>query len=156
VKAITTVYAGHRFRSRLEARWAVILSALAIRWEYEPEGFETAAGWYLPDFYLPDSGAWCEVKPGQMSHVDGQKCLAFAAARAVQFGDRFRLLGPIPRRITLPALPVHSAVALSEPDTGRAVWRFVPGHWATGHTRTDIALAADRGRMARFEHGEAP
>lgn len=63
IKAIETHWHGYRFRSRLEARWAVFFEELGIRWEYEPEGFQTRAGWYLPDFWLPELGVWAEVKP---------------------------------------------------------------------------------------------
>lgn len=64
IKAIETRYKGYRFRSRLEARWAVFFDALGIEWQYEPEGFELATGRYLPDFYLPGvrGGIWVEVK----------------------------------------------------------------------------------------------
>lgn len=63
LKAIETRYKGYRFRSRLEARWAVFFDALGVKWEYEPEGFELPSGRYLPDFLLPDVDAWIEVKP---------------------------------------------------------------------------------------------
>jgi hypothetical protein len=53
VKAIETAYKGYRFRSRLEARWAVFFDALGIVWEYEKEGFELPSGRYLPDFWIP-------------------------------------------------------------------------------------------------------
>lgn len=63
IAAIETQYKGYRFRSRLEARWAVFFDALGIRWEYELEGFDLPdAGRYLPDFYLPGSGVFFEVK----------------------------------------------------------------------------------------------
>jgi hypothetical protein len=63
-KAIETFYAGCRFRSRLEARWAVFLDELKIAWEYEPEGFNLGAvGRYLPDFFFPQVGMYGEVKP---------------------------------------------------------------------------------------------
>jgi hypothetical protein len=39
IKAIETIYKGYRFRSRLEARWAVFFDALEIDWEYEKEGY---------------------------------------------------------------------------------------------------------------------
>lgn len=53
MKAIETRYKGYRFRSRLEARWAVFFDSLGIQWEYEPEGFEFDDGTrYLPDFLL--------------------------------------------------------------------------------------------------------
>ena len=62
---IETNYKGYRFRSRLEAKWAVFFDALDIKWEYELEGFEFSDGQrYLPDFYLPTfcGGMYCEVK----------------------------------------------------------------------------------------------
>lgn len=64
IKAIDTVYNGYRFRSRLEARWAVFFDTLGIEYEYEPEGFDLGeAGWYLPDFYLRKQNLWLEIKP---------------------------------------------------------------------------------------------
>ena len=58
LKAIDTRYAGHLFRSRLEARWAVAFNELGLRWEYEPEGFDLPqSGPYLPDF-LTTFPAW--------------------------------------------------------------------------------------------------
>ena len=64
IKAIETVYKGYRFRSRLEARWAVFFDALGVKWEYEKEGFDLGeAGWYLPDFWLPGLNLWFEIKP---------------------------------------------------------------------------------------------
>lgn len=75
MKPIETIYRGIRFRSRLEARWAVFLDALSLRWEYEPQGFIcthrlrlTGSGEgeqvfsYLPDFWIPDIKMWAEVK----------------------------------------------------------------------------------------------
>jgi hypothetical protein len=63
LKPIQTRYAGCYFRSRLEARWAVFFDALGIKWEYEPEGYNTSVGSYLPDFYLPEIRALVEIKP---------------------------------------------------------------------------------------------
>jgi hypothetical protein len=67
IQPIPTRYAGYHFRSRLEARWAVFFDTLRISWEYEPEGFQTSLGWYLPDFHIrvPDDSYpyWFEVKP---------------------------------------------------------------------------------------------
>lgn len=63
IKAIETVYKGYRFRSRLEARWAVFFDALGVRWEYEKEGYDFGfIGRYLPDFWLPDHRLWVEIK----------------------------------------------------------------------------------------------
>ena len=67
IKAIETVYRGYRFRSRLEARWAVFFDALQIEWEYESECLDLGRsyGKYLPDFWLPtfNGGMFAEVKP---------------------------------------------------------------------------------------------
>lgn len=69
IKPIETVYNGYRFRSRLEARWAVFFDASRIEYEYEPEGFMLNDGniKYLPDFYLPKLGAFVEIKPLNIS-----------------------------------------------------------------------------------------
>ena len=40
IKPIETIYNGYRFRSRLEARWAVFFDALNIQCLYETEGEE--------------------------------------------------------------------------------------------------------------------
>ena len=65
IKPIETVYNGYRFRSRLEARWAVFFDVLEIEYDYEPEGFDLDGLWYLPDFWLPNlgqGGTWIEIK----------------------------------------------------------------------------------------------
>lgn len=63
IQAIETVYHGYRFRSRLEARWAVFFDALGIAWTYEPEGYDLNGKWYLPDFWLPEFPLFIEIKP---------------------------------------------------------------------------------------------
>lgn len=68
-KAIETIHRGYRCRSRLEARWMVLLDTLRVPFEYEPEGYDledcTGKVWYLPDFWLPRQRTWLEVK-GQL------------------------------------------------------------------------------------------
>lgn len=64
IRAIDTVYNGYRFRSRLEARWAVFFDTLGVPYHYEPEGFDLGDGIrYLPDFWLPEQNCWVEIKP---------------------------------------------------------------------------------------------
>lgn len=63
IKAIETKYKGHRFRSRLEARWAVFFDSFKEKWRYEIEGFNLPSGYYLPDFWLPRFDCWLEIKP---------------------------------------------------------------------------------------------
>lgn len=76
MKAIETVYKGYKFRSRLEARWAVFFDEIGIDWVYEPEGFEKEFDGetfrYLPDFYFPKENMWAEVK-GSLSNFDARK-----------------------------------------------------------------------------------
>ena len=67
IKAIETEYNGYKFRSRLEARWAVFFDAIGLKYQYEPEGFEVDVDEettcrYLPDFYFPDAKCYGEVK----------------------------------------------------------------------------------------------
>ena len=123
IKAIETLYAGYRFRSRLEARWAVFFNALGIEWQYEPQGFEIGTGcgsfeeckcdgWpscacdpatsltrYLPDFYLPQEKLWIEVK----GVIDSDPLLTLAvhcldpwSGPTLPDGDRLMIVGELP------------------------------------------------------------
>lgn len=72
---IPTRWLGFLFRSRLEARWAVCLDSLGIKFWYEPEGFKLSGGeLYLPDFFLPDINYYAEVKPTQLTTPEVMKC----------------------------------------------------------------------------------
>jgi len=89
IKPIQTYYDGHWFRSRLEARWAVVFNALGVPYEYEPEGFDLGDGLrYLPDFRVKCYGCrgtydnepfdlYIEVK-GKMTAEDAVKIKRFA------------------------------------------------------------------------------
>lgn len=100
IKAIETRYAGCRFRSRLEARWAVFFDHLGVTWRYEPEGFRLSNGVnYLPDFQLPELDTWVEVK-GALRPAD-LKVLVRAAVELPRASDiiatpSLLLLGDIP------------------------------------------------------------
>lgn len=86
-KAIETVYNGYKFRSRLEARWAVFFDSLGVVYEYEPEGFdltEVAESkkpiYYLPDFYLPELDCFVEVKGKKPTLEEIRKCIMLRQA----------------------------------------------------------------------------
>lgn len=87
MRAIETKYQGYRFRSRLEARWAVFFDALGICWKYEPEGFELSDGTaYLPDFWLPiqehvhpGAGHWFEIKGAAPTPFELEKARALSS-----------------------------------------------------------------------------
>lgn len=80
LQAIDTVYRGYKFRSRLEARWAVFFDTLGVDYDYEPEGFNLGgeAGYYLPDFWLPRLQLWIEIKPSNPSHEEMVKAQRLA------------------------------------------------------------------------------
>jgi len=82
IKPIETTYRGYRFRSRLEARWAVFFDALGVQWEYEREGFNLPSGPYLPDFWLPKQSLWLEIKGEQPTDEELRK------ARELRGADR--------------------------------------------------------------------
>lgn len=88
IKAIPTIYKGIPFRSRLEARWAIIFEQLGIDWHYETEGYDIPIDdgitiRYLPDFVLYGGTERCpeqlfvEVK-GYMRADDALKIRAFS------------------------------------------------------------------------------
>jgi hypothetical protein len=82
LKPIETIYKDFRFRSRLEARWAIFFDALGLSWDYEVEGVNLYRyGWYLPDFYLPQVKLFCEVKPIYIddTEIDINKYKAFVS-----------------------------------------------------------------------------
>lgn len=72
MKPKDTHYNGYRFRSRLEARWAVFFDTFGVPYQYEKEGYVLDGISYLPDFWLPLDdvehgnkgwGYWLEIKP---------------------------------------------------------------------------------------------
>lgn len=128
IKAIETHYAGCRFRSRLEARWAVFFDAVGLEWQYEPEGFELPSGWYLPDFYLPDLRMRVEIKGQKPTRAETSKIIDLGFA--VQETDSACILaGDIPREASRyqPAGDVLSATiwsVMAGPDIKSIMQRF--------------------------------
>jgi hypothetical protein len=87
LKAIETRYKGYRFRSRLEARWAVFFDTLGIPYRYEPEGYDLDGLLYLPDFYLPKHKYYLEVKPELPPQADPEQTTE-KVARLTRRGDQ--------------------------------------------------------------------
>jgi len=73
-KAIPTTYRGHRFRSRLEARWAAFFDRARWPWAYEPVDL---AGW-IPDFVLLKDPAFAHVTADQPIFVEVKPALGYA------------------------------------------------------------------------------
>lgn len=97
MKAIETTYAGRRFRSRLEARWAVTFDGLGWGWEYEVEGYATSQGPYLPDFVV--TGPLADATPvlvevkGSIDRLD----LGLIQVVAIETRTPVLILGPHPK-----------------------------------------------------------
>ena len=177
LKPIETRAYGHRFRSRLEAHWAVAFTEASIWWRYEPEGFDLGeAGLYLPDFWLPQVSMWAEVKPDRPTHGELRKVAALANSSG---HSCLLLIGP-PAAVAYWAVTPHDNPDAWEISCGGilagsvdcspfafsyhlAEGRFyencgvgsdsfpMPIHWGSqGDKAVDAALSA------RFEHGESP
>lgn len=172
IKAIETSYAGCRFRSRTEARWAVLFDALKIRWEYELEGFELPSGRYLPDFLLPDyfpRGVWFEVKHGDACATDPRwNDLALMTQRPiiVSFGTRHpddlarggldQIIGPeccITGGLGFYICQACGHLDIDIIDEARRCEICGGNERDFGHPR--LAQAYGAARSARFEYGES-
>src|SRR5713226_9543157 len=73
MKAIDTEYKGNLFRSRLEARHAILFDCEGIEWTYEQEGYELDGIRYLPDFYIPQSELFIEIMGIQPNQQEQEK-----------------------------------------------------------------------------------
>ena len=146
IQAIECTYAGRRFRSRREARWAILFDHLGIDWRYEPEGYCLSGNvHYLPDFELHlGSGKrqWVEVKPEVAPYAQ----LAMLCEESGQTG--FLVGEP---RLTTPVLPCGA--------DGHWLATAVPATWLQAISGMDFLscqAAANAALSARWEHGERP
>jgi len=162
-RAIETRYKGYRFRSRLEARWAVFFDAIGWKWEYEPEGYELADGTrYLPDFRI--CGSFIEIKATEPT--DDEKNKAELLAKGLKVNVVFGIGLPSAKEIAngldgyngdpdftgypvewTNALLTFSAYCLRKWDR--------PGICISYETPAILDIIAENeARAARFEHGE--
>jgi hypothetical protein len=177
-KAIQTEYKGYRFRSRLEARWAVFLDSLGIPYEYEKDGYDLDGLWYLPDFWLPDHGCWLEIK-AKMNWDDDSWDKAHKLAAHTGYPCYLVAGQAWPEEYVILEFPatlpedIHDTMsegefALCKRCDSLAVrehenrWRRVGPHkcaeddrWPLMGAQSPRLLAAYKAaRSARFEHGE--
>jgi hypothetical protein len=146
-QAIETSYAGCRFRSRLEARWAVFLTTAQIGWQYEAQGYLVGPPRdqrpYLPDFWLPELRLHAEVK-GSRSGLDFSK-LAYAARYLP--GDGLLLLGNVPD-VKPGWLAWQHAICFS----GGTYWQNL-FHFEDGRAVFDEDTGFDLGPEGNLSHG---
>jgi hypothetical protein len=165
--AIQTHYAGCRFRSRLEARWAVYFDSLGWSWQYEPEGFHLPGGDYLPDFHVehrgfcPCDSAFCTRLRREWYEIKGSTPtpheLQLVRELAVATGQQVVLLtGDIPR----PGVMDSSSMGIrmrypSGELIPEEIFFFLDGGDKDDLVREPKYRAAIAARSARFEHGES-
>lgn len=172
VKPIETLYKGYRFRSRLEARWAVFFDALGIKWEYEVEGYDLGEiGHYLPDFWLPFLPQWRYDYPGSGAFLEVK--------------GQYPTQREIDKLLHLSMATKHNGILVwGLPGTDETIWTHNSGKWGHTHSAENgigrnpedgyqlgIQITLDRmtpermlwrgehafiaARSARFEHGES-
>jgi hypothetical protein len=73
VVVVPTLYKGIKYRSRTEARWAVVFDELGWHHLYEPESYRLPSALYLPDFYLPQFDRFFEVKGLEPTGLEERK-----------------------------------------------------------------------------------
>ena len=101
IQAIETIWAGCKFRSRLEARWAVFFNAIGYTigedclYEYQDVvSFDGTR--YLPDFYFPKEKIYAEVKGTTEALQKDSKKLGICIDYGGPLSDGIIILGNIP------------------------------------------------------------
>lgn len=183
IRPIETRYRGYRFRSRLEARWAVFFDSAKIRWDYESQGYVVNDRPYLPDFFLPDLRCFFEVKPTSDYDLDFLQSFAYAIRTRVVVAE-----GGIPdptewscdENMQLRVLHHTTCDDLSDGWTDEMAWGYkdmflecnncgkicimnevystMKDNCSCGDGRArwmPISRALEAARAARFEHGES-
>ena len=178
LKAINTEYKGYRFRSRLEARWAVFFDACGVEWEYEPEGYDLGDGiYYLPDFLLHDVAGraggdlYVEVK-GNMSDADAEKInrfISIGAAEAKDYGKiqtAIFVVGKIPEGNSID--DIISFICTEAYQNRKEPYYYSinrdgkfelfgdDSNYLCDMDESATEAAYRKARQARFEHGETP
>lgn len=172
IKPIETKYNGFRFRSRLEARWAIFFDMISLKYEYEVEGFEMNGIRYLPDFYIPSLDRWFEIKAKPLSKYEMKKCEEFCFNKDTE-NIKFSVLIGSPEAVKIDGFAgvleyVWEWPSEKYPDNIRFLAptelsekeyysRFMKGLWVVPDvTEEELTMAASAAREARFEFDDAP
>ena len=177
IKPIETHYNGYRFRSRLEARWAVFFDAIGLKYEYEVEGYEIEGCkkgeiHYLPDFYIPSLDRWFEIKAKPLNEYEMKKFEEFCYNKDNE-NIKFSVLIGSPEAVRIdmfsgiieyvwqwPSEKYPEDVSILAPEElskKEYYSRFVKGLWVVPDVSEEqLTIAAIAARQARFEFGEVP
>ena len=161
VRPIETVYKGYRFRSRLEARWAVFFDQFdGGEWAYEVQGFRLPSGPYLPDFLIHPGlaghdSAFVEVKPLTSLPT---RCFEFGTAHwSAAIDDQFPLeitkMWELINGIKRP----HGCIVYGDPYdvvTGGTILFVHDQIFTAPELLREFEREAIAARSARFEHNE--
>lgn len=162
----------------------MFFDALGVKYEYEPEGFKTRAGYYLPDFKVKCHGLrgdskdkpfdlWIEVK-GTMTESDKDKIKAFHSQ-----GECVLIVHKIPnsgcatdgddcesyasmngfRIYPFNYMLIDDDYFAAYPAATKDGKFYLFGDDSNYINRKDVdrvEKAYDKARQARFEHGEKP
>jgi len=152
MKVLETHYHNHYFRSRTEARWAVFLDSLDVKWNYETEAFDLDDGdFYLPDFWLPDLNTFLEIKGKPPTHKEIVKC------RKLQFFTGFDVAIfhglPMENEGTLFGQSSENGGMLTESPVQWMIEDNIIGftYYPDDVPHANLSIAAIRARKARFE-----
>lgn len=180
IKALDTELWGYKFRSRLEARWAVFFDRMGIEWQYELQGFMLPSGPYLPDFFLPQWGLWFEVKGKSADEEERQRCkeLSYSEFPVLlaegEIGTKPLTLFALyldyhsggesewPAWIFKSGLFIEERLSDGETKIVNAFWSNLKCEVHESTWKHDLspwrfsAGAIQAARSARFEHGQAP
>lgn len=167
IQPIETSYKGYKFRSRLEARWAVCFDALGLQWEYEKEGFVLDGTPYLPDFWIESWKLWVEIKPKVFAEQSKghDRCISLSKLNSC----RCLLVSGNPWREEHDVIVCEDGYTIFLGEFGEinprqadfvgfAVLNNLEGNWYPLDSFDQPLLdeAFSVARSARFEHGEKP
>jgi len=126
IVALPTYYGGVKFKSALEARWAMYFDEINVAWRYEDEGYALPSGPYLPDFWLPVAGMHAEVKPDSgFSLLEVTRCDELSAMT----GFPAILLDGPPRATPFYLVTCGVFARLSDTERVRIVGDAFGGYW---------------------------
>jgi hypothetical protein len=122
----------------------VFFDALVIEYRYEPEGYDLdEAGWYLPDFHLPNLGVWIEIKPDISTRQGNTKTYRLFA----------REIGPIIRFVGLPSVAWNGTLYCQDAcESGGGDYEIAAGFAYCHICKRFVISLSDNDR--RFLNGE--
>ena len=158
IKAIDTQYNGYRFRSRLEARWAIYFDLIGLEYQYEPEGIRINSTTYLPDFYIPKFNTYVEIKAiGALLYDYDDNPLRSGRENADKYNDAYMALTANGYKYVLVCGTPLDIINYKD-----------NAFWFAGYDddiydgvisvidNIDYKPEAEGASYARFEHGESP